>query len=231
MYPSWPHPWQNHYQQQRNPDVYVPPQGYGRPIWDPRAYGPPPTSMHSPHSFLVPILTGLIGAAYRPAQYPPLNPMLAADNTPVRFDIKKPPRAEMLASTYYAEPNTLATASGATHIRLICKAFPWSIDIPLRKPVTCEEVWDALYKALQEDIKDSEWGFIVGDAKQQKVIEKAAKKRLEGTTGDKQLKRIDYLGDATVFRGLYKDEEFERVRLLPGENKCPETWVVKFGAS
>ena len=78
---------------------------------------------------------------------------------------------------------------------------------------------------------DSEWGLIVGDAKQQKTIEKAAKKRLNGTAaGDKRLKRIDYLGDFTVFRGLYKDEEFERLRLLPGEKKCPETWVVKFGA-
>ena len=77
---------------------------------------------------------------------------------------------------------------------------------------------------------DSEWGLIVGDAKQQKTIEKAAKKRVNGTAGDKQLKRIDYLGDTTIFRGLYRDEEFERLRLLPGEKKCPETWVVKFGA-
>lgn len=137
----------------------------------------------------------------------------------------------MLASTYYTEPNTLATASGATQVRLISKAFPWSIDITLRTPVTCEAVWDALYKALQEEIVDSEWGLIVGDAKQQKLMEKAAKKRLEGSTGDKRLKRIDYLGDITIFKGLYKDEEFERVRLLPGDKKYPETWVVKFGAS
>jgi hypothetical protein len=145
----------------------------------------------------------------------------------VRFDIKKPPRTEILASTYYTQPNTPATASGATHMRLISKAFPWSIDIPLRTPVTCEAVWEALYKALQEEIMDSEWGFIVGDAKQQKAIEKAAKKRLNG---DKRLKRIDYLGDLTIFRGLYRDEEFERLRLLSGEKRCAETWVVKFGA-
>jgi hypothetical protein len=148
----------------------------------------------------------------------------------MRLDIKKEPRAEILASKYYTEPNTLATANGATHLRMISKVFPWSIDIPLRTPVTCEAVWDALYKALQEEIKDSEWGLIVGDAKQQKMIEKAAKKRLDGSaTENKRLKRIDYLGDATMFKGLFRDEEFERLRLLPGEKACPETWVVKLG--
>ena len=98
-------------------------------------------------------------------------------------------------------------------------------------PITCAAVWDALYKALQEDIKDSEWGLIVGDGKHHKVVEKAFKKRTEGTDGGKRMKRIDYLGDATMFKGLYKDDDFEKLRLLPGEKKHSETWVVKFGAS
>jgi hypothetical protein len=175
----------------------------------------------------------LTGAAYRSASYPNLNPILAADATLLRFDIRKKPRTEILASTYYSERNSPATANGTTRMRLICKAFPWSIDIdvPSRTPVTCEAVWDALFKGLQEDIKDSEWGLIVSDGKRREIVEKAAKKRREeGSAEDKRLKRIDYLGDTTFFKGLYKDEDFEQLRLMPGEKDIPQTWVIKLSA-
>lgn len=99
----------------------------------------------------------------------------------------------------------------------------------MSSPINCEAVWDALYSALQEYLADSEWGLIVGDTKRKEVIEKAAKKRQE-KDGDRRLKRIDWLGEETFFRGLEKDDDFERQRLLPGSQQCVETWVVRFGA-
>lgn len=112
------------------------------------------------------------------------------------------------------------------HIRLISKAFPWSIEIKSTTPITCEAVWDALHSALQENIADSEWGMLAGEKKLRETIEKAAKKRGQ-SDADKALKRIDWLGDGTIFRGLEKVEDFQKIRLLPGSDPVAETWVVK----
>ena len=83
---------------------------------------------------------------------------------------------------------------------------------------------------LQEPIADSEWGIVVHDKPKKETIEKAAKAR-HGKDKDKdlRLKRIDWLGETTAFKGLEQDEEFEKKRLLPGMQACKETWVIKFG--
>jgi len=82
---------------------------------------------------------------------------------------------------------------------------------------------------LQEPIADSEWGIVCSlDNARRGTIEKAAKARMEKDKV-KKLKRIDWLGDKTAFRGLEKDDEFAKNRLLPEATACPETWVVKFG--
>ena len=82
---------------------------------------------------------------------------------------------------------------------------------------------------LQEPLADSEWGIVcTSDKSRCETIEKAAKARME-KDNVKKLKRIDWLGDTTAFRGLDKDDEFAKKRLLPEQSPCPETWVVKFG--
>ena len=50
--------------------------------------------------------------------------------------------------------------------------------------------------------------------------------RLDGRT---QLRRIDWIGEGYMFKGLYKDEGFARSRLLPGSEECEDTFVVKTG--
>lgn len=103
------------------------------------------------------------------------------------------------------------------------------IEIKSSSPVTCEAVWDSIYAGLQEPIVDSEWGLIMNDKKHRESMLKAQKKR-EESDKDKRLKRIDYLGDATLFKGLEKDEDYAKQRLLLGVEACPETWVVKLSA-
>ena len=94
--------------------------------------------------------------------------------------------------------------------------------------VTCEDVWESLYAALQQPIVDSEWGFIIKDTKQKEAMEAAMKKRIESDpNSDKRPKRIDYLGNVTLFRGLGRDEEFVKLRLMPHSLPCAETWVIK----
>ncbi|KAF8134285.1 hypothetical protein EV363DRAFT_1582409 [Boletus edulis] len=121
-------------------------------------------------------------------------------------------------------------------IRIISKAFPWSADIraPAGSVVTCSAIFEGLYKMLQEPIADSEWGIVVTEKTKKETIEKAAKARQERDRDrdrdrDNRLKRIDWLGETTAFKGLERDEEFEKKRLLPGMQACKETWVIKFG--
>jgi hypothetical protein len=163
-------------------------------------------------------------------KYPNLNPILAADTTLLRFDIKRRPRSEILTSTYYTSRNVPAKSTPTYHFRLISKAFPWAIDIrsAANVNITCEVVWDALYAGLQEPIVDSEWGFLIKDKKKMEELEKTVKKRLEAEPGgDKRPKRIDYLGDVTLFKGLERDEEYEEARHLPHSHVVPDTWLVK----
>lgn len=210
-----PPPWSAPPYPQPHPHVYVPGPQYANWWTRPEAYGgrPPP-------------------APVRSKQYPNLNPILAADTTLLRFDIKKKPRTEILASTYYSNRSLPARATPVTNMRLISKSFPWTIDIVSPDNITCEVVWDALYSALQQPIVDSEWGFIIRDGKMKETVENAVKKRLtaDGGKGDKHYKRIDFLGDETIFKGLEKDDEHEKAMVLPLSQGVTETWVVKLSS-
>jgi len=113
-------------------------------------------------------------------------------------------------------------------MRLISRSFPWTIDIDSNSTVTVGDVWDAMYLALQEPIVDSEWGFIARDEKLRKSVESAMKQRISADPmADKRPKRIDLLGDSTLFRGLEKDDEYARAILLPTAKAWSETWVIK----
>ncbi|KAF8800167.1 hypothetical protein BYT27DRAFT_7118072 [Phlegmacium glaucopus] len=162
------------------------------------------------------------------SKYPTLNPSLAEDTTLLRFDVKQKPSATLLASTYYANRHNVALATPTRHMRLVSKSFPWQIDIMTPTNVTCEDVWESLYTGLQLPIVDSEWGFIIKDAKQKEAMEAAMRKRIEADpNADKRPKRIDYLGNMTLFKGLEKDDNFVKLRVMPHSPGCTETWVIK----
>ncbi|KAJ7187884.1 hypothetical protein C8R46DRAFT_1052962 [Mycena filopes] len=214
---NWGNPWgPNAYYQQPNAPGFGPPpqQGYAG-FWQPPPGWAPPNA----------------NAGFHSNKYPTLNPILASDSTPVRYDVRKKARNDIAPATYMPNRLLYATAGSAVHVRLISKAFPWTIDIMSHTPVTCEAVWDSLYAALQQYMEDSEWGMVVNtDKKLRESIEKTAKKRNESDP-DKRLKRVDFLGANTIFKGLDRMEEYTEQRLLPETEACFETWVVKLGSS
>jgi hypothetical protein len=166
----------------------------------------------------------------RSSKYPSLNPALAEDTTLIRFDIKQRPAKSILAQAFQASRKEFALATTTKHMRLISKAFPWSIEIVSEANITCEDVWRALWNSLQQNIADSEWGFIVREQGYE-MIEKSVKKRVAADPkADKHPKRIDFLGDMTLFRGLEQDNDYAKLRLLPLTQKCDETWVVKLNS-
>jgi len=116
-------------------------------------------------------------------------------------------------------------------MRLVSKAFPWQIDIVSPGNVTCEDVWHSLWNALQQPIEDSEWGFLIREKKSKETVDAAVKRRLElDPMSDRRPKRIDYLGNMTLFRGLERDDEYTKLRQLPYSKNCEETWVVRLFA-
>nr|GAT56000.1 predicted protein [Mycena chlorophos] len=213
-----PHGWA----QPGNPWAYYPQYGPPPPGAAPPVPGPP-SQPQAPYGgywgqagWAPPTATN---AGYS-AKYPTLNPVLASDTTQVRYDVRRKAKSDIPGHIYAPNRGLFATSSSASHIRLISKAFPWSVEVKSGVPITVEGIWDAIHTALQQHIADSEWGIIISDKKLREAIEKAAKKRSE-TDADPLLKRVDWLGTQTVFKGLDKFEEFTEMRLLPGM----EPWV------
>ncbi|KAG1725425.1 uncharacterized protein EDB91DRAFT_92266 [Suillus paluster] len=209
----WPTDWQ---QGQYNPHVYIPPSYYNQPY-----YNDQPAGWHT-----------VFDRSRPTSKWTALNPILASDMTHVRYDIRKPPREGIMISTWQQISHVPALASPTHEVHIISKAFPWSINIraPAGSVVTCGAVFDALHAMLQEPIADSEWGIVALDKTRREAIEKAAKARQDKDKDkEKRLKRVDWLGDTPMFKGLEKDEDFEKKRLLPGSAGVAETWVVRFG--
>ncbi|KAI6040614.1 hypothetical protein EDC04DRAFT_1459116 [Pisolithus marmoratus] len=202
---TWtPHPWYSS-------------RWYSRPCYYPqrdRRTFVPPGYYHWPARYF---------GGYPISRYPHINPVLAEDTTPIQYDVRWAP-SHSLWPMMQQLSSTLALSSPSSAIRIISHSFPWTLDI--RAPVTCATVFERLYEMLQGSIADSEWGAICEESRCRTIM-KAAKVRT-GTDNVEKLKKIDWLGDMTAFRGLEKDSEFEKKRLLPGMAPCPETWVVKF---
>jgi hypothetical protein len=172
--------------------------------------------------------------ASKTRKYSSLHPILAADTTLARVDVRAQPSSEaaMPNATYYAYRHAHATATQASHVRLISKDFPWSIDIKTSgHPVTCDDVWSALHAALQQPLADSEWGTLSHDPSKAKKVQRAAKQRQSEIDKDKGLKRVDWVADSFIFRGFEKDDDFAKRRLAYIDSECEETWVVKMVAS
>lgn len=164
-------------------------------------------------------------------KYPRLHPILAADTTLARVDVRFEPSSEAAIqnATYYAYRHAHATVNQASHLRLISKDFPWSIEIKTPgRPVTCDDVWNALHAALQQPMADSEWGSLSHDSSKAKKVQKSAKHRQSEIDKNKGgLKRVDWVADSYIFRGLEEDDEFTQRRLAYVDSECDETWVVK----
>ena len=162
------------------------------------------------------------------SKYRSLNPILAEDTTSLRFDLKQKPSSSIVSSTYFAHHPSVAFSKPTHRMRLISRSFPWAIDINSGGQLTVGDVLEAMHAGLQEFIVESEWGFIVRHHRCKETVEHAMKVRVaEDPTADKRPKRIDYLGDATLFRGLEKDDDFAKAVVLPGAKIWTETWVIK----
>ncbi|KAF8639499.1 hypothetical protein AX17_001404 [Amanita inopinata Kibby_2008] len=168
-------------------------------------------------------------AILQPTHHAVMNPAIVYHRDILLYDVRKHPKEAILAGTYQSVGHTpiqLQTSKVPTRMRLISDSFPWDIEIRSSQPLTCRHVWWALYNGLQFPIETSEWAFIM---RNEKWREKAFRKRMKnGDRKSDKMRRIDFLGNETLFAGLEKDRELVSSRSLPGMWDMPETWVAKF---
>ena len=152
---------------------------------------------------------------------------MARDEEPIRIDLRKNNYAMREPFRHYAGYSLFARP--LKDIRLICREFPWIIEIK-DEWVTCGLVWKRIHETLRRRITNAEWALILNDKSRRRIIEKAMRERLETSPSDDPVPlRIDYLGDMTVFLGLEKDEVHAERISLPARAKC-ETWAIRLGS-
>lgn len=151
---------------------------------------------------------------------------LLATETNAIFDARLAP-ATTLPSSEVAES---ATSNGARQLRIISRDFPWTLEVSNRKQsvITCADVFSAIYVGLSVPLTASEW-TLADDTKKSSMI-RANRNRRGGSVSLGRLRRIDWLGSRVYFKGLTKDDELGRERLLPEDELWPDTWVIKFGS-
>lgn len=162
-----------------------------------------------------------------------LNALLRPETTTVVFDVREDPNTFLLLGSRQRPSRQTHTSLPAVRtrshtLRIISRDFLWTIDIrnPAHAPVTCEDVYRAIYSALNLGIADSEWGG-AGERKKQDIEMANRVRRKSVFVGD--IRRVDWLGNKPMFLGLFKDDEFAKKRLMPRGEECEETWVAVFG--
>ncbi|KAG2142150.1 hypothetical protein BD769DRAFT_1349028 [Suillus cothurnatus] len=129
-----------------------------------------------------------------------------------------PPQEGIAPSTSQQISSVPALKVPTFKILVVSKAFPWPIVIcaPVGSVVTCSTIFEELYEQLQRQVRGVEWAIVTVD-KTWKEAEKAAKSR-QAKDKVNRLKRIDWLGDKTVFEGLERrcDKQI-RTRTLRAE--------------
>jgi len=162
--------------------------------------------------------------------YPELHPVLAVDSVQFYWDVRKKPGYEIHQATFHTNKDDPVFRDGSRNMRLFSKQMPWTIDIKIEDQSLAFNVllvWDAVYKALQQEVLDAEWALIGNDKKQKERMEKAWAERTRGKT-NKKLRRIDWLGNTVMFRGLERDDDFIRThRLRPGETLMAYDWMLR----
>ena len=145
----------------------------------------------------------------------------------MKFDMRKEPRKSN-KDAYKQHCNYSILGQALRNVRLVCKDFPWPIEIK-EEWVTCGAVWQSVYTALQQPITESEWAM--ASEKQRDRIRRAVRHReAESGNNDMKPRRIDWLGDATVFAGLVRDDAFVKQVTMPGRKDSADTWVIQLAA-
>jgi len=167
----------------------------------------------------------------------------------LHYDLRDfPSRALVSTNSSFSLSDSLLTASilnpATTAIKVVSKAFPWEIDVESaddNTPVTLEDLITAVHAALDKHITGSEWWIVTEDVRS-KVSAQYSKNcdasssgegrhrgQLEKARSKKEgLRRIDWLLENFVMKGLEKDDQFLSTRIRDPAIR-EKTWVLVTG--
>ncbi|KLO16935.1 hypothetical protein SCHPADRAFT_191012 [Schizopora paradoxa] len=134
--------------------------------------------------------------------------------------------------TFCHEP---ATNEVTEYVRLVAEEFPWAIDICVRvekgvRAVTCGDVWRGIHYALQEPLSQSEWAILMSNKDASPAWGERFRNVVQGMRTREPVipRRVDWLGNKTVFCGLKSGGDLARRVLRPGTKPCRHTYLVTF---
>jgi len=160
---------------------------------------------------------------------------------PQRALVNTPAGAALLSQSHLGAS---ITSPATTSIKVISKLFPWEIDVQSANsntPVTVEDLIIAVHDALDKHITGSEWWIVTEDVRT-KVSAQYLKNCDRSSTGEGRhkgevekprhkkegLRRVDWLLDNFVMKGLEKDEAFSSTRIRDKDIR-DQTWVLVTG--
>ena len=156
--------------------------------------------------------------------------MLAVPTLSIVWNVREPPALMQQYRNPRRANDVMAPAlsTQAQYLCIVSHDFPWTIAISTNdgKPLTIMDVLEALHESLMKEVRRSEWA-LAPDV--QKYITLKANRERRSTNMAMRIRRVDWLGARCMFRGLVRDNELIRKRLMPGD-RPGEMWAVRFGS-
>lgn len=160
-----------------------------------------------------------------------LHPILAMKPAPpILFDVRFPDSKMQLSRQWAQHRFDPATREHATFLRVYVSELPWTFDMSgvAGNPVTVADVFHALYIGLNVPLTDVEWAL--ADNCRRKVIMKASQRRVQGSGGNLDVRRVDWLGKKTLFRSMERSTARSDQRWLSTDSHGIDVWEVRFGS-
>jgi len=178
-----------------------------------------------------------------------VTPAIASDKATVqthlqlRWDLRFPPTPGNFDANGGAIPDLSqpATNPPTRAMYIVAEELPWAISIKRYNVITCQDVLDAIYKALREPIKRDE--FFAANPKKRHQITKISLTEARDPSSERQPVwneskdisrpadplRIDWLGALTDFRGLFIDDKVLHERCTWQIDDLQDAWVLDLG--
>lgn len=155
--------------------------------------------------------------------------MIAVSTLPFTWDVREPPARMRRYQNPRRADDIMAPvlSTQAQSLCIISRDFPWTIAISTNDglPLTIIDVLNALYESLMKEVRRSEWA-LASDTHKYSTLQ--ANKERRHANMAMRIRRVDWLGSSCMFRGLVKDSELIRKRMMPGD-RPEEMWAVRFG--
>ena len=98
-------------------------------------------------------------------------------------------------------------------MRIVCDRYPWTIEVkkPSGANLTLKVFLETIYNCLHEPLTEDEWKELTSGEKRNAHISRGLRLAYDATSFnvDGRVKRVDVLGERSMFSGLRPDDQTE----------------------